>query len=145
MSFLFGTTPLRELLNIWRIKMIKTSKNKTYIKDFNPSNSKKYINPHKQFINAYVPEWLACRNEISPGAKLCYGRLCRYAGKNGQCFPKQKTLAKALGCSPRQVARYLKELKKWKLIETTRLGKRCSNRYFFVSHEWMEFIENNDE
>ena len=100
----------------------------------------KYILPYKKFLNAYVPNWLLCRKEkISPGAKLLYSLLCQHAGKNGQCYPKQETLAEELGCSKRTIARYIKELKKWELIKSTRLGKRCSNRYFMLEHEWMEF------
>jgi len=98
----------------------------------------KYINPYRQFYNGFVPNWLMCRIEVKPGPKLLYARLCQYAGKDGKCFPKQQTLAKELGTSVRTVARWMKELKDHGLIETTRLGKRCSNRYFFLEHPWME-------
>lgn len=105
------------------------------------SEGREHINPYRIFINCFVPIWLLRRTEISKGAKLTYARLCRYAGKNGQCFPKQSTLAKELGCSTRTMSRYLRELRDCGLIESVRVGKRCSNRYFFLVHDWMEFNE----
>ena len=76
------------------------------------NEEKEYINPYKKFLNIQVPVWLACRKELKHGSKLLYGCLCKYAGKNGKCFPSQTTLARDLGCTKRTIARYLKELKK---------------------------------
>lgn len=98
---------------------------------------KKYINPYNLFIGSFIPNWLLKRSEISPGAKLCYARLCQFAGRNGDCHPKQETLAKEFGCSRSQVIRYLKELERCKLIEKLRIGLRCSNRYKFLDHQWI--------
>ena len=58
------------------------------------------INPCKKFIFAPVPNWLMRREGVSAGAKLLYGRLCQYAGNNGECYPSIKTLAKELAKLP---------------------------------------------
>ena len=109
----------------------------------------KYFNPYKQFYNAWIPNWLLRRKnkEVSLGAKVVYGRLCQHAGKNGDCFPKQKTLAKECGMSVRQISRYLGELKRLELIDIWRYGKKRSNRYKFLEHPWVEYndvISNRD-
>lgn len=97
------------------------------------------INPYKLFHGSFIPEWLEERptKEISLGAKLIYARLSRYAGKGGDCFPKLDEISKATGICLRQVKHYIKELKKLKLIESVQVGKKCSNRYFFLEHPWM--------
>jgi hypothetical protein len=77
------------------------------------------------------------RKEISAGAKLCYGRLARFAGKDGSCYPKRETLANAIGVSQRQVDRYINELKKYNLIGVGQTGKKRPNEYFFYESEWM--------
>src|SRR5438105_2445720 len=38
------------------------------------------FNPQKRFCGSYVPEAIYKYRGLSPGAKLIYGRLCRYAG-----------------------------------------------------------------
>lgn len=97
----------------------------------------KYIvfNPWKLFRGLYVPEWLAERPEVSPGAKLCYGRLLRYAGRKGVAYPSVRTLGKALGVSERQVSRYLSELRKHGLIHVT-VRRAHSALYEFLLHPW---------
>ena len=37
------------------------------------------FNPHKEFTGALVPEALCRYKQLSPGAKICYGRLARWA------------------------------------------------------------------
>lgn len=64
--------------------------------------------------------------------------MCRYAGKDGECYPKQKTLAEELGVSdPRQIRRYIKELKDFGLIVAVREGRR-NNVYKFLWHPVMD-------
>jgi hypothetical protein len=101
------------------------------------------INPYKMFNGSFIPEWLMPRKEISPGAKLCYSRLARYAGKDGKCNPKIETLAGALGVSDRQCSSYLSELKEHDLIEAHRLGLGKANQYFFMQHKWMGIGEKH--
>ena len=99
---------------------------------------KKYINPKKLFHGAFIPNWLLMRAEISFGAKLVYARLCQYAGDNALCYPHQKTLATEIGTNKRQIIRIIHELKEYALIEINRVGLKCTNRYKFPFHQWME-------
>jgi hypothetical protein len=64
------------------------------------------------FKGLLVPEALAQRDQISAGAKLIWGRLARYAGKDGQCHPSVKTLGTEVGLGERQTQKYLHELEK---------------------------------
>jgi AraC-like DNA-binding protein len=103
-----------------------------------PDNSKAYINPYKHFVGSFIPEWLEVRNEITPGAKLCYARLARHANREtGLAWPKQETLARELGVSERQVRDYLRELEQHNLIESKRRGLKKPNEYRFLRHPWM--------
>lgn len=103
----------------------------------------KYINPYRLFTGAFIPTWLLLRPDVSMGAKVCYARLCQYAGKDGECFPKQLLLAAEIGLNnQRQVLRYLKELTQHGLIEVIRIGKMCSNRYKFLNHAWISDVTN---
>jgi hypothetical protein len=85
------------------------------------SSHRQRIIPWKKFISALIPNWLLSRCEISQGAKLCYARLAQYAGKEGRCFPKQRTLAAELGVSERMARKYIKELTAIGLREQLRL------------------------
>lgn len=95
------------------------------------------INPWRMFVGSMIPNWLQCRKEISPGAKLAYARLAQYAGKDGECFPKQETLAAELGVSERTANEYIRALVRFKLIEKERPGLGRANRYFFLDHPWI--------
>ncbi len=103
-----------------------------------PGVKRERIIPWKKFLSSLVPNWLLCRTEISQGAKLCYGRLAQYAGKDGECFPKQRTLARELGVSTRTAREYIRELEKFHLLESERPGLGMANRYFFLDHPWVE-------
>ncbi len=96
------------------------------------------INPWRMFVGSMIPNWLQCRREISQGAKLAYARLAQYAGKGGDCFPRQITLAAELGVSERTANEYIRALVKSRLIEKERLGLGLSNRYFFLDHPWIQ-------
>lgn len=89
------------------------------------------------FIGSMIPNWLQCRREINQGAKLAYARLAQHAGKDGECFPKQETLAVELGVSERTANEYVRTLVKFRLIEKERPGLGMSNRYFFLYHPWI--------
>lgn len=97
----------------------------------------KPFNPYKQFVGSFIPNWLLCRTEVSPGAKLCYGRLMQHAGKNGECFPRQSIVGEELGVSRRQIIRYLEELEKFKLVKAVQSGLRKPNQYLFLWHKWI--------
>jgi uncharacterized phage protein (TIGR02220 family) len=104
----------------------------------------KFINPWKLFTGAFTPNWLLCRKEISPGVKLCYALLCQYAGKKGECFPRQSDLAERLGVgSSRQVINYIKALERLKLIVAVKTRFQGRNVYKFLYHEWMAGLRSN--
>jgi hypothetical protein len=89
------------------------------------------------FRGAFVPNWLLRRKEVTPGAKLCYARLCQFSGENNKCHPRQETLAAELGISARSVGDYLRELRHHGLLESERPGLGRANRYFFLDHAWI--------
>ena len=71
-------------------------------------------------------------------SKIVYARLAQFAGKNGYAYPKQPTLAKAIGCPVRNLQRYIDELKHHKLIESVQQGLGKPNLYYFLWHTWMD-------
>jgi hypothetical protein len=96
------------------------------------------FNPYKKFHGCFVPNWLLRRAEIGHGAKLTYARLCQYAGRDGRCYPSQRTLARELGVSDRSVRDYLGELETNGLVERERRGLSHTDRYHFLEHPWMD-------
>jgi len=95
------------------------------------------FNPHSHFCGSFIPNWLLRRHEISHGAKLVYGRLCQYAGKDGECYPKLQTLADELAMGLSTVHKYVHELERWNLIRSIRRGLGMPNKYLFLTHIWM--------
>jgi hypothetical protein len=95
------------------------------------------LNPFRLFNGLFVPEALARHRGLSPGAKLAYGRLARYAGQDGQCYPAMLTLAREIGVGLRQARKYLGELERVKLIRRVSRFSRngqTSNQYEFLWH-----------
>ena len=90
---------------------------------------RKHINPYKLFYGAFIPNWLLQRAEVSAGGKLCYARLCQYAGSRGSCYPKHDDIAKEIGVSRFSIVRHIKELIDFNLIEIKR--EQHNNSYFF--------------
>ncbi len=91
-------------------------------------------NPWRRFKQVLViPASLAARADLTHGAKLGFGLLIRFAGKDGHCWPSQANLARSLGVSYAQVRRYLDELAAAKLI---RLKARpgTTPEYEFLDH-----------
>ena len=93
------------------------------------------FSPHRKFREmVLIPAAVVADPDLSPGAKLCYGRLLRYGGKKNHCWPAQETLARELGVSVPTVKRYLAELKTQRYIVARRRGLGESNLYYFVWH-----------
>lgn len=69
--------------------------------------------------------------DVSAGAKLLYGLLRYHAGHNGEAWPSFTKLAAELGCTRRQVARYVVELRRRGLVLTVHVPGRDSNTYRF--------------
>jgi Helix-turn-helix domain len=96
------------------------------------------FNPFRMFTGVFIPEGLVRCNRISAGAKLAWGRLARYAGENGRCYPTVKSLAAEIGLGERQGQKYLTELERARLIRRVcRFNHRgqTSNEFEFLWHE----------
>jgi len=102
------------------------------------------FNPYRLFYGVWIPEGLLRYQGLSPGAKLCYGRLTRYAGDRGKCWPTQYELARELGVSVRNVRRYLQELQSEFFIRATQRGLNRSNEYEFLWHKTFEGSERTN-
>ena len=101
-------------------------------------NKPVYMNPFIKFIAFFIPVWVARRKELSTGAKLAYGALCRHAGKNGECWMSQRTLAQELGRSRDSINRWVKELKEYGLIKVLSRGRGRTRLYRFIfKAEWI--------
>ncbi len=100
------------------------------------------FNPHNLFTGVFVPEALVKHGKLSPGSKLTYGRLARFAGKDGRCYPSLATLGKELGVSRDQARRYLRELGSADLIKitlrTTVSGDPDTSQVLFLWHVLFE-------
>ena len=76
---------------------------------------------------------------MSSTAKLVFGKLCQYAGQNGQAYPSYKTLAGDVGVERRQAIRAVKELVDYGLIKPVGRKKGdggfTSNIYAFLWHQ----------
>jgi Helix-turn-helix domain len=94
------------------------------------------FNPFGLFNGIFIPEALMRAKSISPGAKLTYERLARYAGHDGNCYPSLRTLASEIGAGVRQVQRYAAELEKARFVRRiARVSEAglSSNLYEFLS------------
>lgn len=85
----------------------------------------------------FPAEKVARMESLSALSKLLYWRLTRYAGPGGQCWPSQATLRRDLAVSESAIKRALADLRKERLIRTTRLGEGWNQptRYEFLWHE----------
>jgi hypothetical protein len=95
------------------------------------------FNPFRVFTGIFIPEALVRTNLVSAGAKIAYGRLARYAGQDGKCFPAVGTLAQEIGVGERQAQKYVAELETAKLIRrrTQFTGRaQTSNAIDFLWH-----------
>lgn len=98
------------------------------------------FSPFELFNGIYIPQSLVLLpvKQLSQGAKITYGRLCRYSGENGKAYPKRETLGYEVGCSVRQVDNYIKELVTSEFLEVDRIGLNRNNEYHFIWHPILE-------
>lgn len=85
------------------------------------------------FDGVFIPEAICQYKGISPGAKLAYGRFCRFAGRTGEVFPSMATLGKEIGCCANQARSYVKELVDDRFVEVESEPGRV-NSYYFLWH-----------
>src|SRR5260370_23406264 len=76
-----------------------------------------------------VPNHALVSNRLSPGAKLAYAMLLKYAWQNDYCFPGQERLARDMGVTDRSVRTYLQELHAQKFIVIKQRGLGKPNLY----------------
>jgi hypothetical protein len=71
----------------------------------------------------------AVSDRLSPGSKLAYAMLLKYAWQNDCGFPGQERLAKDMGVTDRSVRTYLQELEAQKFIVIKQRGLGKPNLY----------------
>jgi hypothetical protein len=76
-----------------------------------------------------VPNHVLVSTKISPGAKLAYTMLLKYAWEKDSCFPGQERLAKDMGSGVRSVVRYMQELENGRFLKIVRRGQGRPNLY----------------
>lgn len=101
------------------------------------------FNPFRQFGPAgiYIPESLCKYKGLSMGAKMAWGRLYRYCGKDGQVYPSVGSLGRELGVSGKQASTYVHELEAKKFLEVDynnlhrrKDGSGGTPSYYFLWH-----------
>src|ERR1017187_9534183 len=101
--------------------------------------------PHRQFRSGvFLPDVILANPRLSCGAKLLWARLARYAGVDGVCFPSCQTLGINLGCSPRQIQRYVAELVNGGFIRAKQRGFNKSNTYTFLWHPELDDLPRKE-
>ena len=95
-------------------------------------------NPWRVFVGSFIPNAVLRCSYLSPTSKLIFGRLCQYAGENGQSYPTYSTLGHEVGIERRQAIRAVKELENFGLIRAIGRsrsdGGSTSNIYVFLWH-----------
>ena len=76
-----------------------------------------------------VPNHILDNGKLSPGAKLTYAMLLKYAWQNDYCFPGQERLAKDMGVTDRSVRTYLQELERADFVAIKQRGLGKVNLY----------------
>ena len=76
-----------------------------------------------------VPNHVLISSKLSPGAKLTYAMLLKYAWQNDYCFPGQVRLAKDMGVTDRSVRTYLQELERERFVAIRQRGLGKPNLY----------------
>jgi hypothetical protein len=65
------------------------------------------FNPFRKLTGIFIPTEILRLRHLSPRSQICCGRLLRYAGRNGSCYPSVETLAAEIGVGEPPVARSL--------------------------------------
>jgi biotin operon repressor len=76
-----------------------------------------------------VPNHVLVSSKLSPGAKLTYAMLLKYAWQNDCCFPGQERLATDMGVTRQSTNSYVQELKREQFISIKRRGQGRPNLY----------------
>lgn len=76
-----------------------------------------------------VPNHLLEDSRISPGAKLTFAELLKYAWQNDYCFPGQERLATDMGVTRQSANAYIQELQRKDYLKLKRRGQGKTNLY----------------
>ena len=76
-----------------------------------------------------VPNHALISDQISPGAKLAYAMLLKYAWRDDSCFPGQERLASDMGVTRQSANTYIQELQRKGFISIKRRGQGRTNLY----------------
>ena len=105
----------------------------------------KPFNPYGLFNGILIPEAICKYRGLSLGAKMVYGRLCRYAGRDGLVYPSIPTLASELGVGKTQARKYVQKLESEHFIAVDRKNRHFgpngtggTNNYVFLWHAAFE-------
>lgn len=82
------------------------------------------FNPYRMFTGIFVPSGIGACRQLHQGAKLAYGALLRFAGRDGTCFPSMQALGAKLGVSSRQARAYIAALEEEKLHKASETLRR---------------------
>ena len=76
-----------------------------------------------------VPNHVLISDRLSPGAKLSYAMLLKYAWEKEYCFLGQERLAVDMGVTRQSANAYIQELQREKFITIKRRGQGRTNLY----------------
>ena len=76
-----------------------------------------------------VPNHVLVSNRLSPGAKLTYAMILKYAWEKDFSFPGQDRLATDMGVTRQSVNTYIQELQREQFIQIQRRGQGRPNLY----------------
>ena len=82
-----------------------------------------------------LPNYVLRNKQLSFGARLVYAVLLSYAWQEESCFPGQDKMADDLGCSKRQVIRYLQELRETRYVDWKQRGLNKTNVYYILDYQ----------
>jgi len=87
-----------------------------------------------------IPNEILGSSQLSIQARYLHLVLMKHCGQAEHCYPSQRTLAEALGCSSRHIRNLLQELIVAGLVSITRSGYNRPNTYKVAK----QFIVKND-
>lgn len=104
------------------------------------------FNPSGLFTYIVIPDCIKRNIEMSPIDKLVWAQLHSYAGSDGECFPKQTTIAEELGISERSVRNSIQTLINLEFLEVEKpSGKdrllHLNDRYYFIWHHTFDNMQ----
>lgn len=95
-------------------------------------------NPYRMFHGCFIPNAVLRCRDLSARAKLVFGRLCQYAGENGEAYPSYRALAQEVGVERRRAISAVRELENFGLVRSVsrrrKDGGLASNFYVFLWH-----------